>query len=278
MRNKPKNIQIILTFYFSISMLGLLVLFAVIFSIIQYKNIRANTDQEMQRVCSSIAEKIDLQIRKMDNVCMNTIHSPIIKDTFQAYMTYSDAATYTQIQQRNILASNMTAMKGVDDSIRQINMYSLEKNGFGTGNYTGYINQDISLANWYAPTKSMQGKLYIPPAAQNRILSSSAGTDDERYYLSIYRMYYDQYQNPAGFVEVMKYYDVLFDCAYYPESRYDLDITIYNADGDILFPLNNEETFPYLSYKAVSAGSLYNTEKRRHEYVFFLTLSIVDLR
>ncbi len=271
MRKKSTNIQKILSSYFLLIMLTMLVLATVIFSIVQYANLRSNTERDIQRTCAAIAEDIDLQINQMDNVCLNTIHSTLIKDTFSDYVNHP-GTPYEQSQRRNTLANAMTAAKGVDASIRQVNLYGYSEGSYGTGNYTGVLGLNAPELFWSADTTAMHGHRYIPHAMQNPKFSQSSGTSTDRYYQSLYRMYYDEYQNPAGFVEVMKYYDVLFERAYHPKSDYDIDVVIYDSDGNVLFPLDAASLFPYDSYKNSNGKEVYNTEKNCREYVYFSTM------
>lgn len=268
MRGRSKNIQKILSSYFLLIMLTMLVLATVIFSIVQYLNLRSNTERDLKRTCSAIAADIDLQINQMDNVCQNTIHSTLIKGTFSDYIN-EPATPYEQNQRKNTLANAMTAAKGVDASIRQVNLYGFSEGGYGAGNYTGPLNIDAPDQYWFTKTYDQHGHRYIPPAMQNAKFSQSSGTDTDRYYQSLYRMYFDDYQNPAGFVEVMKYYDVLFEHADHPDSDYDIDVVIYDSSGNVLYPLNADGLFPYYSYQDSNGKEVYNTKKGCREYVYF---------
>ena len=271
MKRKPRSIQKILSSYFLLIMLTLLVLATILFSVVQYLNLRSNTEHDIQRTCSAIAEDIDLQLSQMDTVCMNTIHSTLIKDTFSDYLNDEDATPYEQSQRQNTLANTLTSMKGVDASIRQINLYGLTEGGYGTGNYTGTLHTITAQEPWFAKAFASHGFKYFPPASQNTVLSSSTGTNKDRFYFSLLRMYYDNYQNPAGFVEVMKYYDILFERAFYPDSTYDIDVIIYDAEGNIIFPLNKsqKDVFPYFTYRESEETEIYNTQKQCQEYVYY---------
>lgn len=278
MKSKPQSIQKILSCYFSLIMLTLSTLSAIIISVIAYQNLRSNNERNLQRLCNSIAQNIDLQISQMDNVCLNTIHSPIIKETFDTYIADTNATAYEKTQMEKVLAGNMTAVKGVDSSIRQINIYDISSGGYGVGNYTGYLNVNAAEEAWFNPTTEMRGKRYIPSAGININFSSGAGTSGDRRYLSLFRMYYDDYHNPAGFVEVMKYYDILLDSAYYPDSDYNVDITIYDTEGNIVFPLyiKSSKVFPYFEYKDSDTRKVSNHLENRTEYLYFADMEYSD--
>lgn len=200
-----------------------------------------------------------MQIKEMDTVCLNTIHSTLIKETFASYVNNTSKNHYEQSKRKNTLANAITATKGVDSSIRQVNIYGFHDGSYGAGNFTGVLDRKASQQSWFEDTFALHGHRYIPPASQNIKLSRGSGTDLDRYYLSLYRMYFDEYQNPSGFVEVMKYYDILFENAFQPESDYDIDIVIYDSEGNVIFPLDTKGLFPYYSHKNSNGKVLYNS-------------------
>lgn len=269
MKRSSQNIQKILSSYFLFIMLTLVILATVVFSLVQYLNLRSNTERDIQRTCATIAADVDLQINQMDNVSLNTIHSTMIKENLSSYINESDSNSYEQNIRKNALANALTATKGVDTSIRQVNVYDFTEDGYGSGNFTGPLKGKTTEHPWFGNTVSKHGHRYIPPAEQNPFFSKSTGTDENRFYLSLYRMYFDEYQNSAGFVEVMKYYDVLFQQALHPKSDYDIDVAIYDTEGNIIFPQDTKSLFPYFSHKESNGKVLYNSEKECQEYVYY---------
>ena len=85
----------------------------------------------------------------------------------------------------NELANAMTATKGVDSSIHQVNIYGFTKGSYGAGNYTGDLQLTASAQpSWFADTVLCHGHRYVPKARTNSTFSASTGTDPNRYYLS----------------------------------------------------------------------------------------------
>lgn len=271
MKQPSKNIQKILSSYFLFIMLAMLILATVIFTVVQYINLRSNTERDLQRTCAAVAADIDLQIKQMDAVALNTIHSTLIKETVNSYVNNDNPDSYEQTKQKNTLANAITAAKGVDTSIRQVNVYGFTTGSYGAGNFTGELSLDAPGQDWFDATMALRGHRYIPPAKQNQLFSNGSGTNIDRYYLSLYRMYFDEYQNPDGFVEVMKYYDVLFERAIHPDSDYIIDIVIYDSEGNTLFPAveHEDSLFPYYDHKNASAKVLHNSKRNYDEYVYF---------
>ena len=282
-KQKTKNIQKILFSYFLISATALLVLFTIIFSGVQYYTLHRDMENDILRTCTSIANDIDLQISQMDNVCLNTINSTAIKDSFSDWASADLLSHSEQLQYQTTLSNSLTSVKGVDSSIRQVNIYSMNNKGFGTGNYTGALNLITSEQSWYEETKTQNGHRFFD-VSQNFLLSRKTGTDSDRMYFSLYRMYFDIYHNPVGFVQVMKYYDTLFESAHFPQSDYDITVAVYDPDGRLIYPFIEDEDaeghFDYYSaikdQDSSNGAQVYNTVEKQQENVYSASLDYSD--
>ncbi len=251
----------------------IIVCVTLIISVIQYSYLHKSMENEVLRTCSSVAGEIDVYIQQMDTVCLNTIHSEVIKKTFSAWADCEDSTSYELTKLQNTLSGELTTVKGMDASIRQINLYSFNNKCFGTGNYTGSLTASLSDTSWYEDVAALSGRRMVA-VTQNIAVSGGSGSYSDRYYLSLYRMFYDEYNTPAGIAEVMVYYDTLFESALYPQSSYDLDIYIYDDNGELLFPLsdNGEEYFDYYAALDPDRSTVYNTVSRRFEFACSSTL------
>lgn len=273
-KKKKKYISSILFSYFLIGAAALLLLFTVIFSGVQYYILHQNMENDILRTCNSITNDIDLQISQMDNICLNTINSTDIKNAFSNWIAVNPLSLPEKLQYQDTLANSLTSVKGVDSSIRQVNIYSISSNnGYGTGNYTGVINLLPTEQPWYNDALAQNGRRTFH-ISENFLFSRKTGTDSNRKYISLYRMYFDNYHNPVGFVEVMKYYDELFELAESPRSNYNINVTVYDSDGKQIYPYikNNEKAFNYYSFLDESKTSenkqLYNTVNGYQENIY----------
>lgn len=209
--------------------------FTCLFSFLEYQSQYTTLNKEMERTCQAIAEDIDLQTKQMDTVCLNTINSTIVKENFKEYSTHKSADPYEVMKYKENLANTLTSIKGVDDSIRQVNIYDRKTTGYGCGNYTGPITKDVPKIVWYDNATQANGliSLYIPTI--NPLFSFKSGADTGQIYFPLVRMYYNEFHLPIGYVEVLKYYDVFFERAL--NSDQDIDVVIQNKEGDIIYPL-----------------------------------------
>ena len=273
-----KGIQKILFSNILSTMLIILICTTAIFSVALYNNMKNNVIDSLQQTCSAVSKDIDLQLHQLDTVCINILYSNLIKNTFGEYSDTTSHSSYQNKQYESTLSGYLTSIRGVYSDIRQINLYSLNGGCYGTGNFIGYQDINASLQEWYLPTIEAGGSRYIPTAAKNALLSKSAGTNLDRYYLSLYRLYFDNYHQPQGIIEVAQYYDTLFERAYHLESSYNIKIMIYDSDGNLLFPIVQESTqhFPYFKFQTTDSNVIEESINGKNELMCFSNMEEMD--
>lgn len=282
-KHEKKSIQTILFYRFLLVSAALLLVISAIVYLIQYQELYKNMESNIIRTSSGIGDAIDLQISQMDNVCLNVINSTSVKDTFSHWISDENISSYERRQQQNHMNNALVSIRGIDTSIRQVNLYSMEKGGYGVGNYYGSLSKATTELPWYQGTVEKNGYRFFQ-ANKHPLLSRHSGTDSDRLYFSLYRMYFDKYHNPAGFVEVSKYYDTLFAEAISPTTSSNMDITVYDEDGRQIYPdlsSGGEKRFDYFaelqSQESVSHSTrIYNDLKHQKEFVTIYPLKYSD--
>lgn len=273
-KHEKKSIQTILFYRFLWVSAALLLVISGIVYLIQYQKLYKNMENDIIRTSSGIGDAIDLQISQMDNVCLNVINSTSVKDTFSHWISNDNVSSYERRQQQNLMNNALVSIRGIDTSIRQVNLYSMEKGGYGVGNYYGRVSKNTTELPWYKGTVEKDGYRFFQ-ANKHPLLSRHSGTQADRLYFSLYRMYFDNYHNPAGFVEVSKYYDNLFAEAISPTTSSNMNITVYDEDGRQIYPdlsSGGEKRFDYFtelqSQEPVSRSTrVYNDLKHQKEFV-----------
>lgn len=282
-KHEKKSIQTILFYRFLWVSAALLLVISGIVYLIQYQKLYKNMENDIIRTSSGIGDAIDLQISQMDNVCLNVINSTSVKDTFSHWISNDNVSSYERRQQQNHMNNALVSIRGIDTSIRQVNLYSMEKGGYGVGNYYGRVSNNTTELPWYKGTVEKDGYRFFQ-ANKHPLLSRHSGTQADRLYFSLYRMHFDKYHNPAGFVEVSKYYDTLFAEAISPTTSSNMDITVYDEDGRQIYPdlsSGGEKRFDYFaelqSQESVSRSTrIYNDLKRQKEFVTIYPLKYSD--
>ena len=282
-KHEKKSIQTILFYRFLWVSAALLLVISGIVYLIQYQKLYKNMENDIIRTSSGIGDAIDLQISQMDNVCLNVINSTSVKNTFSHWISNDNVSSYERRQQQNHMNNALVSIRGIDTSIRQVNLYSMEKGGYGVGNYYGRVSNNTTELPWYKGTVEKDGYRFFQ-ANKHPLLSRHSGTQADRLYFSLYRMHFDKYHNPAGFVEVSKYYDTLFAEAISPTTSSNMDITVYDEDGTQIYPdlsSGGEKRFDYFaelqSQESVSHSTrIYNDLKRQKEFVTIYPLKYSD--
>lgn len=276
------------------AMLFILVGATVFFAFIQFFSINGNIISNIQQTSKSVGDSVDNQIKQMDHISMNALYSNLLKSSVSNYLEVqkdpsklTPPIAFTQNNDAKTLHDLMFALIGADYDIRQLNIYNLDAGGFGTGMYNGYINQNLNTLPWYQQVLEKHGYKYIAPPIKNPVLSATTLISPDTYYLSLCRLYYGQYNQIDGAIEVVQYYDTVFDAAEHTNSTYQPRIYIYNTDGTLLYPIADQgKYFDYYSrYNGTdSVQTLRNTVSNSDEYVCygkldysdFLTVTVVD--
>ena len=120
-RHITRSIQTILSSYFALFSLLLLALTVGIVSWMQYRTTRRDTIDTLHHASIAIADSIDQQINQMNQVTLNAISSTDLQDAFLRYIS-EDLSAYEHNHLRQRLANLMASAKGLDFSVRQLNM------------------------------------------------------------------------------------------------------------------------------------------------------------
>ncbi len=259
-KQKTTNIRRLLTKYFIFLAMIVLIVTTALVCMIQYRTSRDSAKENLDYTCRSIAESINLYVKQLDTIILNSINSDDLTDSLEKYASdyYDD---YEHQQQRIHISSVLISLKGFEYSVRQLNAYSLLDKGYGVGDYIGPLS-GYTDEPWFAAALAAGGRKYIP------LVSDSSG------YLSIYRTYYDSYHQPDGIIEARMRYTDVFHAAIHTSSAYDPTIIVYDSNGSVIYPAGDdltEELFPYWEYRFLSSGTIQNTLLSRQEYVTFST-------
>ena len=276
--------------YFVLLSFLLLLLTSIVFSTIQYNTIRRSTIDHLKNTCASIADSVDQQVNQMNMISLSTASSADIKAVFEEYAS-PETGAYKRNQLRRDLSANLVNAKGFDISVRQLNLFHMDENGFGTGSINGDLFSSAPLLPWYHSAVEGDGRMVVS-AAKDTLLSQKSGMPSDTLYFSLCRMFFNKYHKPIGFVEVKKYYETVFTFALQPESIYHPSIYVYDQSGNLLFPFEETAVLysdtvgaegtgsvsdiketgradSYFAKKSAGNGALYNPVTGQKEYVCF---------
>ncbi len=235
-----KNMILLITFVLGTT--------AIIFSTIEYHNIKKNALADLDKICVQIGDNVDLQLFQLDTITLNAINSTELTDTLNYYVTTDKTDPFNHIAARQHLAALLTSLKGFDYSVRQLNIYSTENLGYGVGDHLGVL-KDYADTDWYRQTMLASGLKHIVIGD----LDSNGGLVPGDTYYSISRTYYNVYYQPVGTIEARKYYAEVFKSAMENHYAYNPEVYIYDENGNMVYPLGNEKNIDF-NYKDVVSG------------------------
>ena len=229
-----RSIQTLITSCFILFSLFLLSLTTGIVCRIQYRESRDDTIQTLRQTSLSVADSVNQHLNQMNQVSLNAISSQDLREAFSRYFSETLSA-YEHQQERLHLASALTTAKGFDFSIRQLNLYTLEKGGFGAGESNGDRKTDVQEQTWYEKAVEEHGKPVVSVTGRT---------------VSLSRMFFNNINVPLGYAEVQKEFDTVFSLAEDPGVSYPVDLYIYDKYGNRLYPSPagddaSEESFDY---------------------------------
>ncbi len=243
---KPKQpsakINAILFRSYMLAMFAVLLAVTVIFAAIEFNSLNRNVRSKLQQANHSVALSVDNQIKQMDTISISALYSNLLKNSFSTYSDQLDLAEDStpnpaaKVGNAKILHDLMFAIIGVNNDIKQINLYNTDRGSFGSGLYNGYIDQNLRDMPWYPMTLEAEGKRFVTKAHDSALFASSQRQTAGRDFVSLCRIYFDKFNRMDGAIEVVEYYDTVFDSAMHAEGAYKLRFYIYDANGTLLYP------------------------------------------
>jgi len=262
---KKKSIHTLLLRALLLLSIMTLAVTSIIFSIMQYRTLKNNATDDMQRNCRSIALNLGQKVHEMDTILLYSIASSELKDSFKRYLN-SDTS-FEKFRSRQELGGILISLKGFDFSNRQLNIYDISDGGYGVGNYNGDLKESVTVKKWYDKTKAAAGKKYIYAPAQDILVSKSAGVDENTLYFSLCRLFYGPYHTPMGFLELKAYYNEIFEPLRSDILYLKPVIVIYDTDGRQIYPEHSE--YPYFSYRDRNGEEIINSYTGKKQYLCF---------
>lgn len=260
------------------TMLPAVAVIVAIFCVWQLGVLQKSVASDLHQTCRTVALNVDNELQRMDSTSINVLYSNLIRDQFASYSIETpESAPLPQAVAKNnsaaALTDLLTAIMGADRSVRQINLYNMDRGAFGSGMYNGFLDQNATEQPWYAQTMARSGYKYISQPAENPLLAQRGG-GPRQLYLSLCRQYFNNFNQPEGFVEILQYYDVVFATAINPKGVYSPRVLIYSGEGEVMFPAEPDGLFrDYLPSRADGVVPIKNPMSGRKEYAVYGSLA-----
>lgn len=255
-----KSIQFNLFSTYSLIIVLLAMIFVSSFYLYVSNLLRKNTFASLDNLSRSITQKLDLEIQKLDDLSMNVLYSNLVKEQFLDYILfynkskenqhYNEAEHYNNLKG---LTDVLVALIGPSQTVQQVNLYDFKGNMLGAGIYNKGIKIDVKQKPWYRQVISRNGKKHIVSPHKESILGNVISYYKDKYYISLYRVFFDQYNLQQGIVEVIQDCDIIFTGIeeLLKEEPGGRKIYIYNQQGELIYPYQGLSTQNYEYYYQV---------------------------
>ena len=291
MGKRTKTIQSNLFLTYSLIIIIVVAVFVSFFYLWVTNLLKNKAFETIANLSGSISDKLDIEIQKMDYVSMSVLYSNIVKDRFLTYIAESGKTTDTlnddntgkadYNKNSKELIDVLFAIIGPNRPVQQIYLYDFNGRVFGTG--TDNRQHDISVKDksWFNEVMAGNGKRYISIPMKDEELSKFVTKSGNSYFISLCRVYFDNYNVPQGIMEVKQYYDQIFKSidGSANSSTDEARIYVYDKNGSLVYPLketSSAEDSYYFKLKnsmpdkafPITANNPYNNERELLDYKY----------
>lgn len=245
MKKKLRTIQSSMFLIYSLIIISVLLIFGSFFYLWVSNVLRSRAFESIDNLSLSFQEKLDNEIQKLDVISMNIMYSNLVKDNFINYLKKLDPnkdLTSKNISDAKELTDLLTAIIGPSMQAEQLYLYDFNGNVFGTGfdNRARHIN--VKDMPWYKRVVSNKNSKVIVTPHKDWELTHLVSSINDIYYISLCRMFFDNYNTPIGIVEVKqavnKVLNTVIDYENSPSTKE--HVYIYDRSGKLIYPISEK--------------------------------------
>jgi two-component system sensor histidine kinase YesM len=265
-RTRVKTIQSNLFFTYSMIIIIVLLIIVTSFYIWSSNLLKKQAFESINNLSYSMSGKLDNEIQSLDTVSLNICYSNLVKSRFASYLAVSGTENNTvgsesatdQVNNSKELIDMLTAIIGPSRPVQQVYLYNFTDQVFGTGFDNSQHTASVSEKSWFKQVMQNKGSRLLSLPEKDPNLSRFISSNNNIYYISLCRMYFNNYSEPQGIVEVKQYCDTIFnDINQYLNNNSDVQIFIYNDEGKIIYPFtsgNSKNGSYYFKYCNTKTG------------------------
>ncbi len=247
---KRNTIQTVLFRSYSVLIATVVVIAVFVFHYYTVHILSERAIDSIRRLAAAITQQLDLEIRKMDIVSLNIGYSNLVRDNFAQYL--SEASNpFLKHKYARTLVDIFMAINGPLLPVRQINLYGLDGHMIGAGFMNASIPVKLDNFPWYPKVLELDGKKYISVPYREAFFLGE--TYKDKYFLSLYRVYFNNFRERMGVIEVVQDCNAIFagvEKVIDPTLRGGVKVIILNGEKEPIYPLAlaREEYLPYLQH------------------------------
>lgn len=250
--NKFRNIQSILFMTYSLIIIVFFTVLVIWFYWWASDLLRAGATDSLGSMGQSMQGQIDSEITKMNDVSLDVMYSNLVKNNFKKYMsdlentqpagTAGGPPAGIQVENAKELSEILTAAIGPSRPVEQLYLYDFNNKAYGNGFDNGERSYKPEDKPWFRSVMdNKKGKMIGQPVLDEE-MSRFISSREKQYSISLFRLFYDNYNAPMGIVEVKQYYNRIFKTAieFTKQNPYQAKVIVYDDSGRIIYPLGDE--------------------------------------
>lgn len=281
MKMKPRSVQSTLFISFFAILFIIFSTYTTYYISSESKKIKQQAYDTINQNVSTISSYIDTEVKSLDTVAQNIAYSNLVKEHFYTYLNMNPDSVqdnYDSMQNVKVLTDLLVSIIGPNRPVDQIYLYSIDKGCFGSGldNTSSMIS--VTDMDWYKLLESSDYSKTIFCDKDQR-LEKYFSYEEGSYFLT-YCLGFNKglFRNSQGVVEVKKSASDFFETINrLSNAGYDERISIYDANGKLVYPLNNPDE-NYVSYRAIDREKdtaldfdVYLLSNNGGKHVFYIT-------
>ncbi|MEQ3338231.1 sensor histidine kinase [Clostridium butyricum] len=226
--------KIYLFFIYGLLVIVLLSIFFASFYSYYSKNIYKDAKTKSESLCTSVHKSISTELDNLSTISMNIVYSNAIKSNFISFA--KNNTDKIELQNYNVSRSNVlaiydiiTAILGPLQSASQVNLYTLDGIGIGSGLFQGVTQVDLSRFSWTEGTIGKNGSKYV-----STIDGINSGNEKD---ISLSRLFFNSTNEPQGIVQVIQDYNVIFSLIKeLKEKNSSASFYVYDDQNNLIYP------------------------------------------
>lgn len=255
-RRRLRSIRSGLFITYSIIIIVVLVVLVTPFYLWGADQLTKRGSEYIENLSYSIQQKLDLGIESLDSYSMDVLYSNLIKDRFVKFISSGNTAgspsqafsagDENTTELRDILIATI----GPAWDIQQINLYDFNGKVFGAGFDSRVLDVSVQDKSWYTAVMAQEGKKVITLPYTDEGYSTIAYKSQAQKYISLCRIFFDNYNRPQGIVEIRQTYDKVFKNltdGNKPSSTNE-HIYVYDDAGNQIYPNPEAASNKQVSY------------------------------
>lgn len=261
MANRFNNIRTILFLTYTLIIVVVFTVLVLWFYSWASGELRRNALDTLAGMGTSVQDQIDSEIQKMNDVSLNVMYSNLVKDQFKRLVEgESDEDAQggsgssptlpegpiipSQRESAKQLADILTAAIGPSRPVEQLYLYDFAGKMYGNGFDNGERTYDPASKAWYEGVVQNPSMKHIGKPVIDSEMAKFVSSREGQYSISLFRVFFDNYNVPIGIVEIKQYYSRIFRSILDQRKlgAYREKVIVYDKQGQIVFPVGEDST------------------------------------